>query len=328
MTMKTLNICTLILTLLCTGPVHGQDITVRAAFDTSRIYIGDQINFSVTVNQPAGVEVNLPLFRDTLSKNIEILSGPLTDSTVIEDNRLRISTRYLITSFDSGMYFVKPVYAELKDEGGVKRFFSDYSILEVTRVKMTPPDTASKIFDIVGPYKAPVTLGELMPWILLSLLVALVVWVIYKYAGKFRKKPDEAEVPEIIEPAHVIAFRELERLKEEKLWQAGETKKYYTRLTEILRQYLENRFRVYSLELTTSETLDALVKTGFRKDETYAVLKSVLNEADLVKFAKYKPEPAENDLSFENSWNFVVKTKVEVKAVPVAIDGNGKEAGV
>jgi len=329
MIMKTLNICTLILGSLCTFFVHGQDITVSAAFDTSRINIGDQINFSVTVNQPVGVEVNLPLFRDTLSKNIEILSGPETDSTIIEDNRLRINTRYLITSFDSGMYFVKPVYAELKGEGSVKRFFSDYSILEVTRVKMTPPDTASKIFDIVGPYKAPVTLGELMPWILLSLLVALFAWLIYRYAGRFRKKPQAAEVPEIIEPAHIIAFRELERLKEEKLWQAGETKKYYTRLTEILRQYLENRFRVYSLELTTSETLDALVKTGFRKDETYAVLRSVLNEADLVKFAKYKPEPAENDLSFENSWSFVLKTKVtEVNAVPVAVNGNGKEAGV
>ena len=78
-----------------------------------------------------------------------------------------------------------------------------------------------------------------------------------------------------------------------------------------IRQYLENRFGVYSLELTTSETLDALVKTGFKKDETYSRLKSVLTEADLVKFAKYNPEPAENESSFNNAWEFVSATRLD-----------------
>ena len=98
-------------------------------------------------------------------------------------------------------------------------------------------------------------------------------------------------------------------LKNEELWQKGETKKYYTKLTEILRQYLENRFRVFSLELTTAETLEALVKTGFKKDGSYNNLKTVLTGADLVKFAKYNPVPAENESHFQNSWNFVLATK-------------------
>ena len=66
-----------------------------------------------------------------------------------------------------------------------------------------------------------------------------------------------------------MAGGELEILKEEQLWQKGEVKIYYTRLTEILRKYLENRFRVYSLELTTDETLEALVNTGFKKDDQH-----------------------------------------------------------
>jgi hypothetical protein len=76
-----------------------------------------------------------------------------------------------------------------------------------------------------------------------------------------------------------------------------------------LRQYLENRYSVYSLELTTSETLEELIRTGFKKDESYNKLKTVLNGADLVKFAKYKPESSENELSFENSWEFISSTK-------------------
>jgi hypothetical protein len=266
--MKKLNNCILFLIPFFTFIVKGQDISVKAAFDTSRIYIGDQINFSITVDQPSGLKLDIPSFRDTLSKNIEILSGPVVDSTVLSGNRLRINKKYLITSFDSGMYMVKPVFVEFRDAGGLKRYYSAYSILEVARVRLTPPDSASKIFDIVKPYKAPVTFGEMLPWILLAMLAGLLFWAIKRFGPQLRKKKKEEAQPVVIEPAHVIAFRELERLKGEKLWQAGEVKKYYTRLTEILRQYLENRYGVFSLELTTSETLEALVKTGFRKDET------------------------------------------------------------
>jgi hypothetical protein len=108
------------------------------------------------------------------------------------------------------------------------------------------------------------------------------------------------------------------------LWQKGETKLYYTLLTEIIRQYLENRFQVYSLELTTSETLEALVKTGFKKNESYNKLKAVLTGADLVKFAKYKPEPAENESVFTNSWDFVTATKV-IEAVEEKSDVKEKQ---
>jgi hypothetical protein len=183
-------------------------------------------------------------------------------------------------------------------------------VLEVARVRLTPPDTSAKIFDIAPPYRAPLTLGEILPWILLALLAALIVWAIIKLVRKFKKTKKEVIAPVNVEPAHIIAYRELEKLQGEMLWQKGEAKKYYTRLTEIIRQYLENRFQVYSLELTTSETLEALVKTGFKKNESYIKLKSVLTGADLVKFAKYKPEPIENETSFSNSWDFVSATKV------------------
>ena len=131
------------------------------------------------------------------------------------------------------------------------------------------------------------------------------------------------------DPAHVIALRELEKLRDEKLWQSGDVKKYYTRLTEVLRQYLENRYRVYSLELTTRETLDALVKTGFKKDGSYNQLKNVLTSADLVKFAKYSPEPSENETVFQESWNFVLATKAESSALTeTEPDNKNKEVTV
>jgi len=310
--MRELKILILITVLLLPFKVKGQDISIKAGFDTSLIYIGDQTGFVISVEQPADLKLDFPLLKDTLSPNIEILSGPETDSSKLPDNRLRIIRRYLITSFDSGMYQVKPIYAELKDQTGIKRYYSNYAILQVSRVRITPPDSTSRIFDIVAPYKAPVTFGEILPWILLGLFAGLIIWAFIRYGPKLKKKETDTFEPVFVEPAHMIALRELENLKSQELWQKGDTKGYYTRLAEILRQYLENRFQVFSMELTTSETLEALVRTGFRKGENYELLKSVLNRADLVKFAKYKPDDEENDMSFENAWNFVMATKEDV----------------
>ena len=317
------------LLILIIASSAGQEVKISSAFDSTKIFIGDQIKFIVTIDQPSNLKLSLPVFRDTLCKNIEIISGPRIDTTKGQSGRIKIIQKYLITSFDSGRYQVKPVFAENKNEGGMKRFYSDYSILEVMRVKIAPQDTTAKIFDIIKPYKAPVTLGEILPWLLVAALLGAIVWAAIRYLPKLRKSEAETNVFIPSDPAHIIAFRELERLKSEELWQKGETKKYYTELTEILRQYLENRFRVYSLELTTAETLEALVKTGFRKNGSYNDLKTVLTGADLVKFAKYNPVASENESHFQTSWNFVLVTKEdEIVAEPVEEKRSDKEDNV
>ena len=317
------------LLILIIASSAGQEVKISSAFDSTKIFIGDQIKFTVTIDQPSNLKLSLPVFKDTLCKNIEIVSGPRIDTTKGQSGRIKIIQKYLITSFDSGRYQVKPVFAENKNEGGMKRFYSDYSILEVMRVKIAPQDTTAKIFDIIKPYKATVTLGEILPWLLVAALLGAIVWAAIRYLPKLRKSEAETNVFIPSDPAHIIAFRELERLKSEELWQKGETKKYYTELTEILRQYLENRFRVYSLELTTAETLEALVKTGFRKNGSYNDLKTVLTGADLVKFAKYNPVASENESHFQTSWNFVLVTKEdEIVAEPVEEKRSDKEGNV
>jgi len=304
---------------------HGQEVKVKSSFDTTRIYIGDQINYTIEIDQPAGLKLEIPFFKDTLNKNIEIVSGPSTDTTV-ENGRIKIIRKYLVTSFDSGRYQLAPVFAESREANNIKRYYSEYALLEVNRVPVTPPDSTALIFDIIKPYRAPLTLGEVLPWVLLAILLSGLIWLLIRYIKRYRNTKEGIEPLTIKDPAHVIAFRELSILRDEQLWQKGEIKYYYTRLTEILRQYLENRYAVYSLEMTTSETLDALVRTGFKKENSYKLLKDVLTGADLVKFAKYNPEPSENDILFQNSWEFVEATKLaDVPASVISADENGKE---
>lgn len=305
----------------------GQEVKVTAAFDSSKIYVGDQTNFTVTIEKPVSYILSFPVFKDSLVKNIEILKGPLTDTSFTKDGRIRIKQKYLVTSFDSGYYQLPPVYAEMTDQNGLKRYYSDYSNLEVMRVNIAPQDTTAKIFDIIKPYRAPLTVGEILPWVLLLLVVCAAAWYLVKIIKKMRIKKT-GEIPIVNpDPAHIIAFRQLEQLKQEKLWEIGELKAYYTRLTEIARLYLENRFNIFSLELTTPETLAELKKTGFKEDESFRKLRTILTGADLVKFAKYNPEPSENELLFVYTREFVEITKLETEPIAneVKSEPNPKE---
>lgn len=319
-----------ILLITCVLQGKAQEVSVSSAFDSARIYIGDQINFTVIVEQPENTELKFPLFTDTIIKSIEVLKGPDVDSVPIGNGRIRITEKYLVTSFDSGFYQIDPVFVEAKNADGLKRFFSDYSRLEVRKYRVAPADTTARIYDIIEPYKAPLTAAEILPWVLAAIVLAVLAWALMIFIKK--RRATGSGTPEIInpDPAHIIAFRELEKLKMEQLWQKGQFKLYYTRLTEILRQYLENRYNVYSLELTTPETLQALLKTGFRKNDDYERLRTVLTAADLVKFAKYVPDKDENELHFSKAWEFVDGTREIVVAVPQdeLKQDAGKEGGV
>ncbi|HEX2920573.1 MAG TPA: hypothetical protein VHO50_05345 [Bacteroidales bacterium] len=313
------------LMLLCSSLVStsGQEYAISTAFDTSRIYVGDQISFMISVRQPESLNINIPAFKDTLIKNVEILNGPLKDTTRSTNGMLNITEKYLVTSFDSGLYEIKPLFVEINKSDSLYRYYSNYATLEVVKYTVAPADSTAAIYDIIGPYKAPITLSEIIPWILIVILAAGIVWGIIFFVKKKKSEKPQAEEIVIKELAHVIAFRELEQLKNDQLWQSGKLKQYYTRLTEILRLYLENRYKVFSLELTTSETLHALLKTGFRKDASYHRLDKVLTTADLVKFAKLVPGNEENELQFGEAWSFVEETK-EIPAVNE--DKDGKEA--
>ena len=113
----------ILLSVTIVSSLSGQDVKITTSFDSTKIYIGDQIKYIITVDKPANLRLALPVLRDTLCKNIEILSGPKVDSTAIKDGRIKVVQKYLITSFDSGRYQVPPVFAEAKNQGGTGRHY-------------------------------------------------------------------------------------------------------------------------------------------------------------------------------------------------------------
>jgi hypothetical protein len=187
--------------------------------------------------------------------------------------------------------------------------------LEVSRPDIQPADSTDQIFDIKLPYGAPITFREILPYLLAgTALLILAYFLIYSLR---RKKRDEPIIRKIrpSEPAHIIALRDLDKLKSEKIWQQDKIKLYYTRLTEILRVYIENRYGILAMEQTSNETLQSLLESGFNDNNLFEKLKEILLLADLAKFAKAKPLASENETAMLSSYIFVNETKEAWKKV-------------
>lgn len=308
----------------------AQEIRVTSKPDTSAIIIGDQTGFTVTADIPAGISATLSGAADSLAGKIVILRRDPRDTAVSSDGSITVTDRYLITSFDSGSYAIPPFYAEVASGDSLLRYFSDYSFLDVVRPDIAPQDTTDVIFDIIPPRSAPVTFREVLPWIVIALIAAVIVWLLARFLPRnpLRRFVRPPAPPE---PAHIVALRDLQALREAELWQKGDIKEYYSRLSDILRRYIDSRYGISSPELTTDETVRMLQKAAVTTPGQMAMVKELLSVSDMVKFAKYLPDSAVHVAFMENAVRFVEETRLPDAALSddsqAAAAGEGSAAG-
>jgi hypothetical protein len=144
--------------------------------------------------------------------------------------------------------------------------------------------------------------------------LAILFFIFYAIKRKKNNKPIFVIPRKPKEPAHIIALRELDRIKQEKLWQQGKTKQFYSEITETLRKYIEDRYGIPAMEQTSDETLDSFkYRRDLLKEKTLENLSRILKLADLVKFAKYRTTPDDDNMTLVNAYFFVNDTKPEEK---------------
>jgi hypothetical protein len=314
---RIIQIFALTAVILISQNILSQLVTINVELDTNQILIGDQVNMLIEVIKSGNSSVIFPEFKENLTDEIEIIDKSPVDSTELDDNKIGLYQNLTITAFDSGLLYIPPLSFFYKTDGFADSISSSANYLEVIPVKI---DTTGTIRDIKGLYKAPYSLGELYPFILTLIFIGLLVWFIIYYMEK--KKKDEPILRRTRPPEmpHVIALRELDKLKAEKLWQQNKVKLYYSRLTEIIRMYIERRFDIMAMEETTNEILNEFRDRGI-ENINYSILEQLLNLADLVKFAKAEPLPDENITHLENAYTFVKNTKYK-PAEQVSVENN------
>lgn len=288
-----------LLSLLIVVSVFGQRYQLAA--DSSVIRIGEPLSFTLSLQLPAGQAWRVLPLGDTLG-NLDILSISPADTTAVKQDVL-ITQQIVASAYDSGQFIAGPCMA-ISSSGDTL-----LSNLFEVRVNTLDVDTAQPFKDIYEPLEMPYTWRDFLPYIIAVIVLLLLLSVGYYIWKKHRQKVQkDDERPKPKEPPHIWARAQLRLLEEKRLLEKGEEKQYHSRVSDIIRLYLEYRFAYYAMESTTEQIeLEVL-----RLDLTVAAketLIDVLKRADLVKFAKMWLPMDQHLKSVQQAYLFIDLTK-------------------
>ncbi len=290
---------------------HSQ-ISPELSLDTTFIKTGERTFLDIEVEyrvDDGGHTIQWPSISDTLAKGIEVISQSKIDTITdpLKNDQFLFSQvqRIEITSFDTGFVAIQPLQFIIDGDT-----ISSNAILIEVRDPVV--DESADIRDIHDIIEVDLSLWERLlpywPYILGALAILIIILVIIrKLKGKTLSNKIEKAIEVATIPAHIKALSRFATLREEELWQKGKHKQYYTRLSDIMREYLHERYGIQAMEETSTELIRQVQRMPL--DSGIRIrLESVLRLSDLVKFAKEKPMPHENEDSMQVMVNFVQQT--------------------
>ncbi len=298
-----------LITFFFTASLFAQNepITVESKIDKSKITIGDVVNYSVIIKRDADVQVEMPGLAANLGafeiRDYEVLEPQKEDGKIVEKFEYKIST------FDTGEFEIPPltIYYTLPGDSVKHSLKTETLKIEVLSLN---PSKKGDIRDIKQPLNLPRDLRQYILWGGLGLILVLAALTAF-YVWK-RKKAGKSIIPRKVEPpkpAHEIALEALENLRESSLIQEGKIKEFFVQISEIIRNYIEGRYFVPALEMTTFELLENLRQNQI-EDGIIQTIAEFLEICDLVKFAKYQPSSEEIDSTLNKAFEIVDKTKL------------------
>lgn len=291
------------------GNSQGQSVTVDATIDSLQILIGQQTKVKLQVSVDADKRAIFPSYKDTLVRGVEIIDVAKMDTQLLNGGKRALLTQeYTITSFDSALYYLPPMKVLVDSIPyqskplALKVYTVQVPIDEEHPDDFFPPKTVMK-----APFEWEDWYGTIAAIILFTPFLLLLIYLVKRIRDNkpiIRKVKVEPKLP-----PHLLAMKEMERIKGEKIWQKGQSKEFYTELTDAVRTYIKERFGFNALEMTSSEIIEKLLEVNDK--EAIADLKEMFQTADLVKFAKHNPLMNENDANLISAIEFVNNTKVE-----------------
>jgi hypothetical protein len=262
--------------------------TVRAAIVPETLSVGDVVHAAIRVRLAPGVRVEFP---DTLPTSGDVEgAGARVIRTDTTGGELELTAAYPITAWKPGALQLPAAQIRLLMESGQDTIEVEFAEAQVLSV--LPADTSN-----IEPRPARDVLGAnrvWWPW-LAGLLLALALAAFGIWVWRRRRRPGEEPVFEPGLPPREAALAMLDRARALRLIEAGELKRFYSIVSEALRIYIEAIEPSWSADLTTIELASLLLD---RRADVVPALE-VLTRADLVKFAKARPDAA----TAHGDWN-------------------------
>jgi hypothetical protein len=276
-------------------------IKVSAQIDRATASIGDKIKYTIIIEKNKDIEIEPFVFGENLG------------SFAIKDfgsqrrgffNKEKISQWYILDTYTTGKATIPKAVIKYK-----RKEDKDWSQLETGEILVEVKSLLDKagpntmLRDIKGPVSLPWGIKKYLVLVVLFLLTVLGILAAY-----FLKK-NKGEQVILNKPAHKVAYEQLEALKAKNYIALNKIKEYYTEISDIIRHYLENRFKLRAPEMTTEEFLISARDSSGLISEHKNLLREFLLCCDLVKFAKYAPTPDEVNSIFDSAKHFIDQTK-------------------
>lgn len=296
-----------ILTLsIASATTVSAQTSLKVSLDSAYLLMGKAtpLHIELITASPADGQLLVP--KDTLCDKVEILKALEADTSGIHNGRIQIDQQLLLQSFDSGTYVLNPIrYVQ-----GNETIASNRLVLKVMPV---PVDSLTTIHDYADVQDVDRRFTDYLPdflvdyglWILALIIVLGAGYYLYR---RMSRKGVETKEKVIVIPPYELAIQELDSLRSDKLCEQGREREFYTRLTDILRQYLQGRFGINAMEMTSTQ-IRHMLQSNEETRLSKRNMDQVLETADFVKFAKVRPLPEDNTRSFNSAIQFVEDTK-------------------
>ncbi len=288
--------------------LSAQNVSVEASIDSIEILVGQQVHVTLKATVQESAKVEFPQFKPSeyVTPGVEVLSRQEQPDQKADNDYVEKSVVYTMTSFDDTLYYIPPL--TVKVDG--KPYQSKSLALKVLTMEV---DTlhADQFFGPKGVQENPFLWREWSPIFWLSVLLLIVLAITYYLYVRLRDNKPIITYIKIVKKLlpHQKAMKEIEQIKADKMVTSENSKEYYTKLTDTLRKYIEERYGFNAMEMTSSEIIEHL--TASQDQKALDELRQLFTTADLVKFAKYSTLINENDMNLVNAIEFINQTKLE-----------------
>jgi hypothetical protein len=293
-----------IIIVFCIKPFNlFAQYSAKATLDSSTVLIGKQATLSLELVKPLTGRIQWITIPDSLG-GIDVISKGTIDTLSFNSTSVTLRQFIKITAFDSGVYVIPPFQFYSGNPTDTNLLASTNSLM--LSVQLVPVDTTKSIRDIRGVRDVPFNWRDYIYYIIAAIVLLHLFLIGLYFYMKIKKKKQLPGLfkkdPEI--PPHVVAIAALKKLDEGKHWQNGQYKFYHASISDILRTYIEKRWKIPAMEQTTDEIMGSMM-IQFVDEPLREKLNNILRISDLAKFAKLQPLAHENEQSMREALAFI-----------------------
>lgn len=291
-----------------TKTIERGPFAVTIILDSDHITIADTLTVQLSAKSANAFKVRFPELdsSENAIDDLELIQTQHLDDRLDENNNVISTIYYRFEPFITGNLQIPSmsvVFYSQDDPDNESEIVTEPIDIQIDSVLNLPSDSQPQIADIEDVMTLPV--DPTLIWVVVAVIIITIAVIAYLL---WKKKNAPAKIVRIFKPAHQLAFEKLHELVAQNLLNQGKIKLFYIGISNVLRYYIEHRFKINAPDQTTEEFLGEVTSANTLSISDKDRLADFLHHCDLVKFAKHAPTSEQNEKTIHLVRDFIEKT--------------------